>query len=219
MTGREKCKVLKEIRRKQAESLGIDLHQRECTYTGPCKGTCPKCKAEEVQLNAELLKRKALAVGGAVGIALSLSACAGPGLGSSNDLEGEAQPYEPEGNNVIETIEGDIAEPVDNEPGGSGNWCDPKENQNKPWENPENNSVNDPNDIIYTEGVAEPPEYDPIDYYTEGEIEAYTIEGDIAYDPSGDGNGGVVNKSYEPEERSRQDIDALLDQMFMMESD
>lgn len=91
MTGKEKCAVLKEVRRKEAERLGIDLHQRECTYEGECRGTCPKCMAEEMQLNAELLKRKALVAGGAVGVAVSMSACSFnfPGVGFGDTLEGE----------------------------------------------------------------------------------------------------------------------------------
>lgn len=57
MTGKEKCKKLKEIRKEISNNLGIDLKQTECTYKGECSGTCPKCKQEEETLNAYLLKQ------------------------------------------------------------------------------------------------------------------------------------------------------------------
>ena len=67
---REKCKRLKEIRKRMADCLGIDLHQRECTYQGDCKGTCPKCRQEEETLNKALLGR-ATAVAVSAGVMLT----------------------------------------------------------------------------------------------------------------------------------------------------
>ena len=55
---KERCKELKLIRAKIAEELGIDLHQRKCTFEGYCSGTCPKCKSEELILNSALLKKQ-----------------------------------------------------------------------------------------------------------------------------------------------------------------
>lgn len=55
---KEKCKELKEIRRQTAENLGVELNQTECTYSGKCRGTCPKCKQEEEKLNKALLGSK-----------------------------------------------------------------------------------------------------------------------------------------------------------------
>lgn len=81
---KEKCKELKAVRAKIAEDLGIDLHQRECTYEGYCSGTCPKCKQEELMLNAAILKkqleasdmkRRVAAVGLTAAAAVSLSGC------------------------------------------------------------------------------------------------------------------------------------------------
>ena len=46
---KEKCRELKKIRAKMAENLSIELHQRECTYEGYCRGTCPACRKEEMQ--------------------------------------------------------------------------------------------------------------------------------------------------------------------------
>lgn len=57
MTGKEKCKFLKDIRRQIAEENGIDLEIEECTYEGECEGTCPKCDAELNYLMAQLNKK------------------------------------------------------------------------------------------------------------------------------------------------------------------
>lgn len=70
---KEKCRKLKEIRKKMADRLGIDLHQRECTYEGECSGTCPKCRQEEETLNKALLGKTAAAV--AISTSVMLTAC------------------------------------------------------------------------------------------------------------------------------------------------
>lgn len=71
---KEKCKRLKAIRKKLADGLGIDLKQRECTFEGECRGTCPKCRQEEEALNRALLG-KAAAV--AVSAGIMLTGCQG----------------------------------------------------------------------------------------------------------------------------------------------
>ena len=58
MSGKERCKILKEIRRQIAENNDIDYVVSECKYQGECVGTCPKCEAELVYLENELKKRK-----------------------------------------------------------------------------------------------------------------------------------------------------------------
>ncbi|MCQ2521650.1 MAG: hypothetical protein MJ105_04670 [Lachnospiraceae bacterium] len=55
MTHKEQCRRLKAIRKTVADEIGVDLHQRECTYEGECSGTCPKCAQEEKILNKALL--------------------------------------------------------------------------------------------------------------------------------------------------------------------
>lgn len=81
MTHREKCKELKEMRRQMADKIGVDLHQRECTYEGECSGTCPKCAQEEKTLNKFLLKS-------AVALAsVAVSATALTGCGKSSEPE------------------------------------------------------------------------------------------------------------------------------------
>lgn len=67
---KEKCKRLKAIRKKLADGLGIDLKQRECSFEGECRGTCPKCRQEEEALNRAMLG-KAAAVAVSAGILLT----------------------------------------------------------------------------------------------------------------------------------------------------
>lgn len=75
MRGKEKCKILKEIRQKLADENNIEIITSECEYTGECKGTCPKCEQELMQLENELMKQKragkaVLIAGVALGVAL-----------------------------------------------------------------------------------------------------------------------------------------------------
>lgn len=58
--GKEKCRILKEIRRRIAEANGIEYVTSECRYKGDCAGTCPKCEAEVRYLEAELHARRLL---------------------------------------------------------------------------------------------------------------------------------------------------------------
>lgn len=85
-TGKAKCERLKQIRKDLAEQLNIDLQQKECTFKGNCKGTCPKCKQEEQILNNELLKRVVVLGVGALAT-LSLAGCT-PNDKVSNEISG-----------------------------------------------------------------------------------------------------------------------------------
>ena len=58
MSGKNRCKILKEIRQRIAYENDIPLITSECRYSGNCKGTCPKCEAELAYLENELLKRQ-----------------------------------------------------------------------------------------------------------------------------------------------------------------
>lgn len=58
MTGKQKCKILKQIRRQIAEENDINLLVEECTHKGKCRGTCPKCEWEVRVLERELEKRR-----------------------------------------------------------------------------------------------------------------------------------------------------------------
>ncbi len=79
MTGKNKCKILKDIRRQIAQNNDIELIIEECTYKGECRGTCPRCEAELRYLEAELLKRKNagknIAVAGLAALLLTSTAC------------------------------------------------------------------------------------------------------------------------------------------------
>ena len=58
MNGKNKCKLLKEIRQKIADENGIEYVTSECKFQGQCSGTCPKCEAEVRYLEQELENRK-----------------------------------------------------------------------------------------------------------------------------------------------------------------
>lgn len=60
MLGKEKCKMLKQIRMEIAKENDIQMVIEECTHQGRCKGTCPKCEAEVAYLEAQLEKRRNL---------------------------------------------------------------------------------------------------------------------------------------------------------------
>ncbi len=59
MKGKEKCELLKSIRREIAEKNGIRLEMPECTHKGDCLGSCPRCEYEVRYLEKQLeLRRK-----------------------------------------------------------------------------------------------------------------------------------------------------------------
>ena len=103
MKGKNKCRILKEIRQRIADENDIPYVTRECSYRGECSGTCPKCEAELRYLERELAKRrslgKAVAVAAvAAGLSLSLSACTpggGSGAGSGTNTPTLPSPVPP----------------------------------------------------------------------------------------------------------------------------
>ena len=124
MKGKNKCKILKEIRQRIADENDIPYVTRECSYQGDCTGTCPKCEAELRYLEQELEKRrrlgKTVAVAAvAAGLSLSLTACVPGGNGGGNALSGDvAGPAytlpNPTGSQT-EVLEGDVAAPAETE--------------------------------------------------------------------------------------------------------
>lgn len=81
MIGKEKCRILKEIRQKIADENDIAYVTCECTYQGDCKGTCPKCESElrylEEQLAARAAAGKRIAIAAlCAGMTFSTSSCA-----------------------------------------------------------------------------------------------------------------------------------------------
>ncbi len=76
--GKNICNELKKVRRRISEENEIPLEIKECTYQGPCRGTCPRCEAEVRYLERELEKRIRLGrVATVAGVALGLASCGG----------------------------------------------------------------------------------------------------------------------------------------------
>ena len=78
--GKEKCRILKEIRAEIARQNDIEWVVSECRHQGNCKGTCPKCEQEVRELESALARRQALGkavavVGISASIALSVTGC------------------------------------------------------------------------------------------------------------------------------------------------
>ena len=55
--GKEKCEILKRIRKDIAEKYGLDYTPSECTHKGDCSGSCPKCDSELQELQRQLDER------------------------------------------------------------------------------------------------------------------------------------------------------------------
>lgn len=78
MLGKEKCRILKEIRQRIADENDIPYVTKECTHQGNCRGTCPRCESELKYLEQQLAARQAL------GKRISVAAlCAGMALGAA----------------------------------------------------------------------------------------------------------------------------------------
>lgn len=76
--GKDICKELKKVRKSIAEENGIPLEIKECTYEGPCRGTCPRCEAEVRYLENSLANRLKMGkVATVAGLALGLASCGG----------------------------------------------------------------------------------------------------------------------------------------------
>lgn len=80
MKGKNRCRILKDIRRRIAEENNIEYITTECKYQGDCLGTCPKCEAEVRYLERELERKRSLGykvtvAGLAAGITLASAGC------------------------------------------------------------------------------------------------------------------------------------------------
>ena len=60
MNGKNRCRILKDIRKRIADANGIEYAISECKFKGDCLGTCPKCESEVRYLERELEKRRSL---------------------------------------------------------------------------------------------------------------------------------------------------------------
>lgn len=122
MRGKDKCRILKEIRKKIADENEIPYVVEECKHKGECKGTCPKCEADLKMLERELSLRhkigKTVAIAGiAAGVMTMTTGCDIDdvasalkqivGIESHYPVMGELMPPE---TGVIE-LDGDVAVP------------------------------------------------------------------------------------------------------------
>ena len=57
LSGKQKCEMLRKIRREIAARNNIEYLTADCTFTGECPGTCPKCDAEVRYLEYELNRK------------------------------------------------------------------------------------------------------------------------------------------------------------------
>lgn len=58
MNGKDKCRILKQIRKEIADANDIPYITENCKFQGNCKGTCPKCESELRYLESELENRR-----------------------------------------------------------------------------------------------------------------------------------------------------------------
>lgn len=122
MTGKERCKILKEIRREIAKNNDIEFITSECQHKGDCLGTCPKCESELRYLERELEKRqrlgKTIALAGlTASITLTSVACVDFGTTAGDMLpdtqtevqrDGEIMPPELTGETEVVLPTGDL---------------------------------------------------------------------------------------------------------------
>ena len=66
LTGKQKCEMLRTIRKEIAQRNGIEYLSADCTHEGDCLGTCPKCDAEvrflEYELNQKAQKGESISI-------------------------------------------------------------------------------------------------------------------------------------------------------------
>ena len=189
MLGKQKCRILKEIRQRIADENDIPYVTRECGFHGECTGTCPRCESELRYLEQQLERRsrlgKRVSVAAlCVGMALASAGCSPsaerPTESMQTDLTGEVGPDE----SNIEDLSGavDTTEPT-SEPDSvdlTGN------------DQSEAVADSEPDDIELSGDVAWPDGYDPAC----PEDTVVTTTGEVAwpdsYDSTGSEDAGVT---------------------------
>lgn len=119
--GKNKCRILKEIRRKIADENDIPYVTHECRFRGECSGTCPRCESElrylEKELEARARAGKRIAIAAiCAGMTLGLAGCTTPfssktGTEQADELSGAAEPMDDE----VYVTTGEAAPPEDPE--------------------------------------------------------------------------------------------------------
>ena len=91
MRGKDKCRILKQIRQQIADANDIEYITRECTFQGECRGTCPKCEAElrylEEQLELRRNRGKKAVVAAVAAEDLLFAACSWPTSSPKTSLQ------------------------------------------------------------------------------------------------------------------------------------
>ncbi|MBQ6639200.1 MAG: hypothetical protein IJH82_11240 [Lachnospiraceae bacterium] len=175
MKGKDKCKILKELRSEIAKNNDIEYVVSECKHQGECRGTCPKCEAEVAYLERELEKRRTLGkkvvlAGLGIGVAATIGGCTNPVVDyviePVMDVLGiGAQPL----SGAAETLEGDVT------------YTDPGEYEGEPTEVPSDEG--DSEEIIELDGdVIYVPEDDS--------EEIIELDGDVEYIPEDESEDG-----------------------------
>ena len=59
MTGKEKCEVLKRLRKLTAQKYGIEYEPAECDFQEDCNGYCEKCDSDAQYIESELVRMEA----------------------------------------------------------------------------------------------------------------------------------------------------------------
>lgn len=109
MKGKQRCKILKEIRRQIAQNNDIEFITSECKHQGDCLGTCPKCEAEVRYLERELEKRQRLGKAVTIaGLAVTLSASAAGCMLPVDQVDGDMLIPPADSQNIADTEESDI---------------------------------------------------------------------------------------------------------------
>ena len=107
MTGKQKCAILKEIRRDIAAKNDISIRIEECTHKGECRGTCPRCEAEVRILERALEEKKKRGIKTAVaGISAGILAAS---LASCVPVSGEQFTGNGTHSSGVTELEGDVA--------------------------------------------------------------------------------------------------------------
>ena len=142
--GKEKCRILKEIRAQIARANDIEWVVEACTHKGNCRGTCPRCEAEVRQLERALARREAMGktvavVGISAGLALSVTGCTTYHETTMGDMAAPEESRTPQTENTVDggmTLES-LAEDTDAVSFGTESTTDRATEPPLPGEEPE----------------------------------------------------------------------------------
>ena len=112
MNGKQKCNILKNIRRDIAKANDIPLEIPECSHKGDCLGTCPRCEAEMRFLERSLEAKRSRGFKVALaGISAGLIAVNAASCDVVDRLDNLIHGEQLQGDMVVESSDGLIAAP------------------------------------------------------------------------------------------------------------